>query len=106
MIHRRAIELLKQAGVFCPAVVPDPARGGYSVYSAMKVLGSGATIEAALAEGQRRGLIDPFRPLPSFQYDGVTVVWDRGVVATCVSRSMAERIANALNQYAPNERGL
>lgn len=104
MNHRRAIEVLKEARIFCPAVVPDLGRGGYIVFSAMKVLGQGETIDAAMDHARAQGYIQVKRGLPPFREDGVSVVRLDEVVATARSRNMAIRIANALNEYQPDER--
>ena len=104
MTHRRAIELLKHAQIFCPAVVPSIPGGGFLVMSAMKVLGQGETIDAAFANARARGLLPDVPPFPPFRGDGKNVVRFGEVVAVASSRTMADRIANALNQYHPNER--
>lgn len=105
MNHRRAIEVLKEARIFCPAVVPGLGGGGYNVFSAMKLLGSGETIEDAMQDARSKGYIPVVRGLPPFREDGKNVIRAGEAVAVAVSRSMATRIANALNQYQPDERG-
>jgi len=104
------MELLKQAQVFCPAVVPNMGlRGyihGYTVFSAMKVLGQGDTIDAALADAKAKGHMPELPPFPAFRGEGREVRRRGEVVAIAGSRTMADRIANALNQYHPNERGI
>lgn len=115
MNHRHAIELLIQARIFCPAVVPefwdDGGIKGYYVFSSMKVLGHGDTIGEAFDDARRNGHISGnIRWLPPFREDGVKVVrlneaiGENETVATARSRNMAIRIANALNQYQPDER--
>jgi hypothetical protein len=104
--HRRAMVLLYEAQVFFPAVVPDLARGGFYVFSAMRVLGHGETIAAALANAKAQGLLPDLPPRPMFRGHGRDVERRGEVVASCVSRTMADRIANALNVYNPNERGI
>jgi len=106
LTHRRAIELLIHAQVFCPAVVPNLGGGGYIVYSAMKVLGQGETIEAAFGDAKAKGNLPQLPAFPSFRGDGRNVLRRGEVIATASSRTMADRIANALNQYNPNERGI
>lgn len=106
MMHRRAIEILSNAQVFCPAVVPDTQRGGFLVYSAMKVLGHGATIENAVNNARRLGNIPNLPLRPPFRGNGRDVELRGEVVATAKSRTYADRIANALNLYNPNERGI
>ena len=102
---RRALQLLTEAQVYAPAVVPGLGQGGYFVFSAAKVLGRGETIDAALADAKARGYLPELPPRPAFLADGVIVTRRGEVVATCNSRTMAARVANALNQYNPNERG-
>lgn len=105
--HRRAMELLANAQVFCPAVVPNlGATSGFTVFSAMKVLGQGETLDAALADARRRGNMPDLPPFSPFRDEGKDVTRFGEVVATAKSRTYANRIANALNQYFPNERGL
>jgi hypothetical protein len=106
MEHRRAVELLTQAQVFTPAVVPDLANGGFIVFSAMRIIGRGQTIDAAVKDARDRGNVPDVPPRP--RYTGAkNEVHLRGeVVAIAKSRTYADRIANALNQYNPNERGI
>lgn len=106
MIHRRALEILHHARVFFPAVVPDLSGGGYVVFSAMKVLGQGETIEAAMADARSKGNIPDVPPPPVFRGHGKEVEIYGEVVAVAKSRVYADRIANALNVYNPNERGI
>jgi hypothetical protein len=104
MQHRRAIELLTEAQVFSPAVVPDLALGGFIVFSAMRVLGRGATIDEAMRNAREN--IPPSPGRPRYEGQGYSVTLRGEVVATAKSRTYADRIANALNQYNPNERGI
>lgn len=105
MDNRRALQLLIQAQVYAPAVVPGLGQGGYYIFSAAKVLGHGETIEDALADARARGNIPDLAPRPIFWTDGKNVTRRDEVVAVCSSRTMAQRITNALNLYNPNERG-
>lgn len=106
MTHRRAIQLLQQAQVFCPALVPDLAAGhGFIVFSAMRILGRGETFEAALDDARKHDNLPDLPPFPAFRGEGCEVQRRGEVIATAVSRTMAARIANALNEYRPNERG-
>lgn len=102
---RRALQLLTEAQVYAPAVVPGLGLGGFYVFSAAKVLGHGDTIEAALADARARGYIPDIPARPTFRANANEVSRRGEVVASCNSRTMAARIANALNQYNPNERG-
>ena len=104
MVHRRAIEILIEAEVFSPAVVPDLVHGGFIVFSALRVLGRGATIDEAMRNA--RNNIPPSPGRPVFKGDKYNVTLRDEVVAVAKSRTYADRIANALNQYNPNERGI
>ena len=104
MVHRRALELLVEARVFCPAVVPDLAHGGFIVFSAMRVLGRGATIDDAMRSARENIPASPGRP--RYEGDKYNVVLRDEVVCVAKSRTYADRIANALNLYNPNERGI
>lgn len=106
MDNRRALQLLTEAQVYAPAVVPGLGQGGFYIFSAAKVLGHGETIDAALADAKARGHIPDLPPRPTFHADAKTVTRRGEVVASASSRTMAARIANALNQYNPNERGI
>jgi hypothetical protein len=105
MDHRRALQLLSEAQVYAPSVVPGLGQGGFYIFSAAKVLGHGETIEDAFADAKARDNIPDLPPRPTFFAEGKTVLRRGEVVATCVSRTLAARIANALNLYNPNERG-
>lgn len=109
---KRALQMLVQAQVYAPAVVPGMGRGGFYIFSSAKVLGHGETIDAAMEDARAKGNLPELPPRPLFlagdrTEDGkLWAVTRRGeVVAACNSRTMAARIANALNQYNPNERG-
>jgi len=106
MDARRARQLLTEAQVYAPAVVPGRGLGGFYVFSSAKELGHGATIEEALEDARAKGYIPDLPPNPAFRASRKDrTVSRRGeVVATCNSGTMAERIANALNEYNPNER--
>jgi hypothetical protein len=104
--HRRALQILSSAQVFCPSVVPGLGGGGYYVFSGMKVLGHGATIEAALDAARAAGYMPDVPPLPPYRADGKNVLRRGEVLITCSSYTLASRVANALNVYNPNERGI
>jgi hypothetical protein len=101
------MQLLKQAQVFCPSIVPDLQAGsGYIIFSAMRILGRGPTFEAALDDARDHDNLPDLPPFPAFRGNGLEVQRRGDVVATAVSRTYADRIANALNEYFPNERGI
>jgi hypothetical protein len=104
MQHRRAVELLSEAQVFMPAVVPDLVNGGFIVFSAMRILGRGSTIQDAMRAAWRN--IPPSPGRPRFEGDKFNVMLRGEVVCVAKSRTYADRIANALNLYNPNERGI
>lgn len=108
MEHRRAMEILSEARVFMPAVVPGLGdSSGYVVFSAMRVLGRGQTIDEAIKAALASGLVEPVTsPQPRFRADKNEVSTRGEVVAVCKSRTFASRVANALNVYQPNERGM
>jgi hypothetical protein len=105
MDNKRAMQLLTAAGVYLPAVVPGLGLGGFYVFSSLKVLGHGETIEDAMQDARDRDLIPDFPPRPAFVAEKLTVTRRGEVVATASSGTMAMRIANALNVYNPDERG-
>jgi hypothetical protein len=108
MEHRRAMEILAERRVFQPSVVPGLGdSSGYIVFSAMKVLGRGATIDDAVKDALASGLLDPAPPpAPRFRAESNEVRQRDEIVAVCKSRTFASRVANALNVYQPNERGI
>ncbi len=91
-----------------PSVVPGLGdTSGYVVFSAMKVLGRGATIDAAVKAALDSELVEPAPPpAPRFRADRNEVSQRGEVVATCKSNTFASRVANALNVYQPNERSM
>lgn len=103
--HRRAMEALARSQVFYPAVVPD-LTGGFRVFSALRLLGSGATIESAMEDARALGNIPRLEPFSRFEGHGHTVlrVGQSDVIAYTETSTMAKRIAHALNHYFPNER--
>jgi hypothetical protein len=85
---RRAMQLLTQAQVYAPAIVPGLGLGGFYVFSSAKVLGHGETIEDALADAKAKGFLPDLPPRPTFIAEGKTVTRRGEVVATCSSRTM------------------
>lgn len=106
MDNRQALRLLTEAGVYLPSVVPGRGVGGFYIFSSMLELGHGETIDAALADARRRGEVPNVPPSPPFRADRREVSRSGEVVAVAVSGTMAQRIANALNFYKPNARGI
>lgn len=105
--HRRALQVLSSASVFCPAIVPGVAGGGgFYVFSGMKILGHGGTIEEALESARANGFVPDVPPAPPYRANGKEVLRRGEVLITCASMTLAARVANALNVYNPNERGI
>jgi hypothetical protein len=80
--------------------------GGFLIFSASRIIGAGETIDDALADARQRGNIPDVPPRPVFRGHGKEVELRGEVVAVAKSRTYADRIANALNVYNPNERGI
>jgi hypothetical protein len=104
--HRRALDLLFEAQVFAPAIVPGRGLGGFFVFSGAKELGRGDTLEDAIEDARAKGNILDLPARPMFRSVGKDVLRRGEVVAQCSSYTVASRIAHALNQYNPNERGI
>lgn len=103
--HRRAMELLTHARVYFPAVVPRVVdAGAWLVYSATEVIGGGPTIGAAYEDARRRDNLPEEPHFLPFRGERFEVYQGSTIVAHALSRTMADRIANALNQYVPNVR--
>lgn len=103
MTHRRAVELLTSAGLPFPAVVPaGEEQGLWRVYSVDNLLGEGLTIGDAM-EAAKDYWLDAVRP-PPFIAEEKNIVRAGAVEATAKSKTMAMRIANALNLYNPDAR--
>jgi hypothetical protein len=109
MDNKRALQILTDAGVYLPSVVPGRGEGGFFVFSSLKELGRGDSVDAAIEDARRRGNIPPDADRPEYvakANDIFRVRRPSSLVATATSRTMADRIANALNLYNPNERGI
>jgi hypothetical protein len=99
--YGHAMQILRDARLFAPSLVFLDGR--YHVFTRTVALGSGATIEDAL---QAAGFLPPTAaPSVLFVAVGSNIVRDRDNVAVARSRTMAIRIANALNEYIPGDRG-
>jgi hypothetical protein len=99
--YGHAMQILRDARVFAPSLVY--LNGQYHVFTRTVLLGSGATMEDAL---QAAGFLPPVAaPSVLFVAVGSNVVKDQQNVAVARSRTMAIRIASALNEYVPGDRG-
>jgi hypothetical protein len=99
--YGHAMQILRDARLFAPSLVY--LDGKFHVFTRTVLLGSGATIEDAL---QAAGFIPPVvAPSALFVAVGSNVVKENQNVAVARSRTMAIRIASALNEYVPGDRG-
>jgi hypothetical protein len=104
MDYRTALQQLHNAQIYAPAVVPGRAAGGWLVFSATREIARHSTMEGAVAAAVAAS--PPLPPRPLFLAEGYSVTRLGAVVATTSSKVMTQRIANALNAYNPNERGI
>jgi hypothetical protein len=98
-----ALDVMRAADIFRPSVVPGRGVGGFFVFSGMKELGRGPSIHAAMVNaglwpsaGDRRDV---------FVAADFTVKLGAENVAIAKTKTIAKRIANALNAYSPDGRG-
>lgn len=105
MEYRIALQKLVDAQIYAPAVVPGRAIGGWLVFSATREIARHETMEGAVRAALAS--VPALPPRPWFMAEGISVTRGAGgdVVATASSKRMAARIAYALNQYNPDERG-
>jgi hypothetical protein len=101
MEYGEAMQILREWRLYAPALVQHG--GAWHVISRASVLSSGPTIEAALiAAGFNSRREDA--PLP-FVAANANVIQGEAGVCSARSKTMAQRIANALNEYIPGDRG-
>lgn len=100
MDWREGMQVLRDARLFAPAIVRYA--GGFHVFTRTRLVSSGESIEAALDAG---GFLDANNP-PStiFVASDFNVIEGEVTVAITRSKTMARRIANALNEYIPGDR--
>ena len=104
MDNVKALRILHDAHIHLPSIVPGLGSGGIYIFSGMKVLAHGTDVEDAMRKG---GFIPPsFPQSPAFYAKERTVMRSDQVIAQASSATMAQRIANALNFYAPNKKGV
>jgi hypothetical protein len=101
MDYREGMQVLRAARLHAPAIVFY--RGEYHVFSRSKHVVSGSTIEAALEAGGF--LVGENAPTQIFVAADFNVIKGSETVAITKSKTMASRIANALNEYIPGDRG-
>jgi hypothetical protein len=102
MDYSEGMQILRDLRVFAPAIVRHG--GEWHVFSRTALQGSGPNIEAALTAGGFLPRLERRGPLP-FVAVGANVVQGNQGVAVTRSTTMAARIANALNEYIPGDRG-
>jgi hypothetical protein len=100
-----AMQLLQKAGIYMPSVVPGLGHGGFYVFSGAMTLGHGQTIQAAMEDAGLWPLPADLAARPLFSAEGYDVQYGSQQIAIAKSKTLAKRIANALNAYSPNERG-
>jgi hypothetical protein len=94
------MDILRDADVFAPAIVEYG--GAFHVFSRTELIASGVSIAEAMDAG---GFLPPRpRRLPLFVAVDFNVVRGGDGVCICRSKSMAKRVAHALNEYAPDAR--
>ena len=99
--YREAMQILRARQVHAPAIVHVPGMAGYFIFSRTKIVCRGLTIEEALEAG---GFLPaPHLPDP-FVAEDLSVRWKSKPVCTAENRTLAQRIANALNEYVPGKR--
>jgi hypothetical protein len=103
MEYRKAMQILREWRLYAPALV---LHGGvWHVISRASVQSSGPTIEDALDAG---GFLPPREnnhSPPLFVAVGLNIIQGDNGIASARSKTMAQRIANALNEYIPGDRG-
>jgi hypothetical protein len=101
MDYREAMDILRDAEVHAPAIVRY--EGAFHIFSRTEFVASGQSIADAMRAG---GYIPPpARRLPMFVANGCNVIRADESICLCRSTTMAKRIAQALNEYVPGDRG-
>lgn len=100
MDYREGMQILRAAGLHAPALVHF--NGFYHVFSRTKLISSGPSVDEALDAGGF--LVAENAPRDLFVAFDEEVVRSGVVEARAKSKTMAQRIANALNEYIPGKR--
>ena len=100
MDYREGMQVLRAARLHAPAIVRH--RGDYHVFSRTALVSSGASIREALDNGGF--LVAENSPTMIFAAHDYEVSQGPERVALAFSKTMAKRIANALNEYVPGDR--
>jgi hypothetical protein len=95
------MRILRASRVYSPAIVIQG--GQYHVFSRTALLSSGPTLAQALQNG---GFLPPPPDAPMLYVAvGANVVQGNDPICVARSKTAAARIANALNEYVPGDRG-
>jgi hypothetical protein len=98
-----AMLLLQEARIHAPALVT--MNGGWHVFSRGLLMGSGVSITDALTAAKVLPRVAPTKEHTLYTRHDRYVMHGIRRVAIADSTNMAQRIQNALNAYAPNEKG-
>jgi len=96
------MRILRESRVFAPAIVVY--QGYYHIFSRTALQSSGPTLALALEAGGFLPRPDVPAPL-LFVAVGANVVQGNNPICVARSKTAAMRIANALNEYIPGDRG-
>jgi hypothetical protein len=100
MDYREGMQVLRAARLHAPSIVRYA--GKYHVFSRTRLISSGPSIFEALDSG---GLLVPENsPTNIFAAHDYEIRQGPERVALAFSKTMAQRIANALNEYIPGDR--
>jgi hypothetical protein len=100
MDYREGMQILRAAGLHAPAIVQ--LDGYYHVFSRTQLISGGASIEDALDAGGF--LVAENAPRLIFVAVDYNVMIGDDNQAVARTKTMAQRIANALNEYIPGDR--
>jgi hypothetical protein len=100
MDYREGMQVLRAARLHAPAIVRYG--GAYHVFSRTALVSSGSNIYDALERGGF--LVAENAPTMIFTAHNYQVSHGPEKVALAYSKTMAKRIANALNEYIPGDR--
>ena len=101
MDYREGMQVLRAARLHAPAIVRH--EGAYHVFSRTALVSSGVSIHDALERGGF--LVAENAPTMLFAAHNFNVIYGSENIAVVKSKTMAARIANALNEYIPGDRG-
>ena len=96
------LRILRELRVYAPSIVSY--QGQYHVFSRTALQSSGPSVAAALEAGGFLPRADGPAVIP-FVAVGANVLQGNNPVCVARSKTAAARIANALNEYIPGDRG-